>query len=151
MRAFRRLSTARVLQEPLEQEHPAARGWGRDARQEPPQGSRHGYAEGPVQTAEGILRWQLPQGRGLRAPSRSKRWAALGRPSDGWTTLLVARYAGGMAHRALESALEKARGPVGLSTSAVSAITDRLRHAYAALRTRDLSGYGLADLLIAAV
>jgi hypothetical protein len=43
-------------------------------------------------------------------PYRSKLWAALGRTSDGLTTLMVERYAGGMSQRDIESALEKALG-----------------------------------------
>jgi hypothetical protein len=87
--AFIRLSTARVLQETLEQEPTEALGRGRYERQETPQGSRHGDEEGTGKTAEGLLRVQLPQVRGLREPYRSKRWAALGRTSDVLTTLIV--------------------------------------------------------------
>ena len=52
--------------------------------------------------------------------------------------------AGGMSQRDLESALEKALGQVGVSTSAVSAMTDRLTHASRALRSRALSGFDSA-------
>ena len=88
--AFIRLSTERVLQETLEQEQTAALGRGRYERQEPPHGYRHGSEEGTVKTAEGVLRLQLPQVRGLREPYRSTLWAALGRTSDVLTTLIIA-------------------------------------------------------------
>jgi transposase-like protein len=142
--ALIRLSTERVLQETLEQEHTEALGRGRYERQEPPQGYRNGYEEGTVKTAEGILRLPLPQVRGLREPYRSKLWAALGRPSDVLTTLIVEMYAGRMSQRDIESALEKVLGQFGLSKSAGSDITDRLPHEYEAFRTRDLSGYAIA-------
>jgi hypothetical protein len=44
----------------------------------------------------------------------------------------------------MASALEKALGPCGLSKRAGSDSTDRLTHAYAALRPRDLRGYAMA-------
>ena len=101
-----------------------------------------------MKTAEGVFRWQRPPVRGLRAPYRSKLWAALDRTSDVLTRLIVEMYAGGMSQRAIESAWEKALGQFVVSKSAVSAITDRLRHAYEAFRTRDLSGYDIASLFM---
>jgi len=56
-----------------------------------------------------------------------------------------------MAQRDIASALETALGQFGLSKRAVRDLTDRLTHAYEALRTRDLSGYDLASLVIDAV
>jgi transposase-like protein len=56
-----------------------------------------------------------------------------------------------MAQRDIESALEKALGQVVISQSAVSALTDRLRHAYAALRPRERSGFAIAYVVIATV
>jgi putative transposase len=149
--ALIRLSTERVLQDTLEQEQTEVLGRGRYERQATPQGYRNGYEEGTVKTAEGVLRLQLPQVRGLREPYRSKRWAALGRTSDVLTTLSIEMYAGGMSQRDIESALEKARGQFVLSKRAVSDITDRLTHEYEALRTGALSGSDIAYLFIAAV
>ena len=51
-----------------------------------------------------------------------------------------------MSQRDLEDGLEKARGHFGLSKSTVSELTDTLTQAYAALRTRDLSGDEVASL-----
>lgn len=61
-----------------------------------------------MQTAEGVLRWQLPHVRGLREPSRSHVWAALGRTRDVLATLMVERDAGGRSQRAMATALENA-------------------------------------------
>jgi transposase-like protein len=56
-----------------------------------------------------------------------------------------------MSRRDIERALEKALGQFVLSKSAVSDITEHLTHEYEAFRTRDLSGYDSASLLIDAV
>ena len=66
--ALIRLSTERVLQEALEQEQAETLGRSRYERREPGGGYRHGYEDGTVKTAEGVLRLQVPQVRGLRAP-----------------------------------------------------------------------------------
>jgi transposase-like protein len=54
--AFVRLSTARLLQEAREQEQAEALGRSRYARQPTAQGSRNGYEDGTVNTAEGVGR-----------------------------------------------------------------------------------------------
>ena len=60
-----RLCTERVLQEALEQEQTEALGRGRYARREGTSGYRNGYENGTLKTAEGVLRVQVPQVRGL--------------------------------------------------------------------------------------
>src|SRR5262249_49734127 len=65
--------------------------------------------------------------------------------------LSIERYAGGLSQRDIEYGLEKALGQFVLSTSTVSALTDTLRQAYAAFRTRDLSGDEVASLFMDAV
>jgi transposase-like protein len=62
--------------------------------------------------------------------------------------LIVERSAGGMSQRDSEGAVEKARGQCVVSKRAVSDITDRLSHAYAAFRTRELSGFDIAYVCI---
>jgi transposase-like protein len=63
-----RLSTERVLQEALEQEQTTALGcgcyetWGEQI------GSRNGYENGTLKTAEGVLRVRVPQMRGREEP-----------------------------------------------------------------------------------
>jgi transposase-like protein len=111
--ALVRLSTERGLQEALEHEQAEALGRDRYARRELGGGDRNGYEGGTVKTAEGVLRLQLPQVRGLREPYRSDLWAALGRTSDVLATLIVEMYAGGMSQRDIEAALEKALGQFG--------------------------------------
>jgi transposase-like protein len=123
-----------VLQEALEHERAEVLGQNRDERQATPQGYRNVYEEGTVKTAAGVFRLQLSQVRGLREPYCSKRWAALGRTSDVVTRPIVEMYAGGMCQRDIERAVRD--------------ITDRLTHEYEAFRTRALSSYDIACLLM---
>src|SRR4030095_7710800 len=69
-----RLSTERVLQETLEREQAEALGRARYERREVGRGYRNGYTDGTMKTAEGILRLQLPQVRGLHDTYRSELW-----------------------------------------------------------------------------
>jgi transposase-like protein len=65
--------------------------------------------------------------------------------------LIVERSAGGLSQGDIEYSLEKALGQFVLSKSAVSEITDILTEEYEAFRSRDLSGYEVASLLMDAV
>ena len=69
-----RLSTERVLQEALEQEQTTALGRGRYEARGEQLGSRNGYENGTLKTAEGVLRVKLPQIRGREEPYRSPLW-----------------------------------------------------------------------------
>jgi hypothetical protein len=112
----------------------------------PPKGRARAPAVGPVPTADGVLCWPLPPGRGLRAPSRSQRWVARGRPSAGRTTRSSAMSVGGLAPRDHARVLEQARGPCVLSTRTIRDLTERLPPEDAAWRPRDLWGYAIASL-----
>lgn len=149
--ALVRRSTARVLQEAREHEQAAALGRDRYERREAAGGYRHGSEAGTVKTAAGVRRVQGPQVRGLREPSRSNVWSALGRTSDVLATRIVERSAGGLSQRASEMALEQALGPCVASKSAIRDRTDRLAHAYEAFRPRHLRGYDRAYVYIATV
>ena len=63
-----RLSTERVLQEALEHEQAAALGRGRDEARGEQLGYRNGDENGPLKTAEGVLRVKLPQIRDRAEP-----------------------------------------------------------------------------------
>jgi transposase-like protein len=63
-----RLSTERVLQEALEQDQTAALGRGRYEARGEQLGSRNGYENGTLKTAEGVLRVKVPQIRGQDEP-----------------------------------------------------------------------------------
>jgi len=146
-----RLSAERVLQEALEQEQAEALGRTRYERREDPTGSRNGYEDGILRTAEGVLRVKLPQLRGQAEPYRSQLWNEMATTSDVLKRGIVEMYVGGMSQRDIEYSLEKALGQFVLSKSAVSNLTATLTQEYEALRTRDLSGDEVAYLFIDAV
>jgi transposase-like protein len=126
-------------------------GRSRSERCEAAHGYRHGYEDGTLKTAEGVLRVKVPQVRGMDTPYRSQVGGKLAPTSDRRKTLIVAMFVGGMSQRDMEAALEKALGQCVLSKSAISTLTDTLRQAYEAFRTRDLRGYEVASLFIDAV
>jgi len=151
LRALVRLSTERVLQEALEDEQAEALGRARYARRRGTVGSRNGYEDGTLKTAEGVWRVQVPQIRERDEPYRSELWSQVARTSEVLKRLIVEMYAGGLSQRDMEYGLEKALGQCVLSTSSVSELTDTLTQEYAAFRTRDLSGYDVAYLFMEAV
>jgi len=146
-----RLSTERVLQEALEEEQALALGRERYERREGQLGSRNGYEQGTLRTAEGVLRVQVPQIRGREEPYRSELWSQVAKTSEVLKRLIVEMSAGGLSQRDIEYSLEKALGHFVLSKSTVSELTDSLSREYEAFRTRDLSGYEVAYLFMDAV
>ena len=89
------LATERVLQDALEREQTELLGRNRYERRGTAPGYRHGYEDGPLKTAEGVLRVKVPQSRGLEEAPRSQVWAKLARTSDRLKTLIVERFVGG--------------------------------------------------------
>lgn len=146
-----RLSTERVLQEALEHEQAVALGRDRYEPCREGHGYRNGYKNGPLKTAEGVLRVKLPQVRGREEPYRSPLWSQVATTSDVLKQLIVELYVGGMSQRDIEYSLEKAVGQFVLSKSTVSELTDSLTQEYEAFRMRDLSGEAVAYLFIATV
>jgi transposase-like protein len=149
--ALVRLSTERVLQEALEQEQAETLGRARYERRAGSHGYRNGYEDGTLKTAEGVLRFKVPQISGRSEPTRSQLWDELANTSESLKRLIVEMYAGGLSQRDIEYSLEKALGQFILSKSAVSELTDTLTQEYEAFRTRDLSGYEVAYLFMDAV
>ena len=146
--ALGRLSTERVLQEALEQEQAETLGRARYERRAGSQGYRNGDEAGTLKTAEGVLRLKVPQISGRSAPTRSQLWDELANTRESLKRVIVEMYAGGLSQRDIEYSLEKALGQFILSKSAVSEMTDTLTQEYEAFRTRDLSGYEVAYLLM---
>jgi transposase-like protein len=120
------LATERVLQETIEQEQAEVLGRGRYERQATTRGYRHGYEDGTLKPAEGVLRVKVPQVRGLEEPYRSQVWTNVGKTSDRLKTLIVEMFVDGMSQRDIEAALEKALGQFVLSKSAISTLTGTL-------------------------
>jgi putative transposase len=143
-----RLSTERVLQEALEQEQTTALGRGRYETRGEQIGSRNGYENGTLKTAEGVLRVKVPQIRGREEPYRSPLWRQVATTSDVLKRLIVEMYVGGMSQRDIEYSLESAVGQFVLSKSTVSEMTETLSEEYEAWRLRDLSTEAVAYLFI---
>jgi len=143
-----RLSTERVLQEALEQEQTTALGRGRYETRGEQIGSRNGYENGTLKTAEGVLRVRVPQIRGREEPYRSPLWRQVATTSDVLKRLIVEMYVGGMSQRDIEYSLESAVGQFVLSKSTVSEMTETLSEEYEAWRMRDLSTEPVAYLFI---
>jgi putative transposase len=143
-----RLSTERVLQEALEQEQTTALGRGRYETRGEQIGSRNGYENGTLKTAEGVLRVKVPQIRGREEPYRSPLWRQVATTSDVLKRLIVEMYVGGMSQRDIEYSLESAVGQFVLSKSTVSEMTETLSEEYEAWRMRDLSTEAVAYLFI---
>jgi transposase-like protein len=97
-----RLSTERVLQEALEDEQAVALGRARYERRDGQLGSRKGYENGTLKTAEGVLRVQEPQIRGRDEPYRSELWSQEAKTSEVLKRLIVEMYAGGLSRRDIE-------------------------------------------------
>ena len=84
---FVRLSTERVVQEALAQEQAETLGRARYERRAESQGYRHGYEDGTLKTAEGVLRLKVPQLSGRAAPARSQLWRGVANTSELLKTL----------------------------------------------------------------
>jgi transposase-like protein len=97
-----RLSTERVLQEALEHEQAETLGRARYERRAGSQGSRNGYEDGTLKTAEGVLRLKVPQSRGCEEPYRSELWSQVAKTSEVLQRLIVEMYAGGLSQRDIE-------------------------------------------------
>lgn len=98
-----------------------------------------------------MLRVQVPQIRGRAEPSRSQLWSQVAPTREVLKRLMVEMDAGGLSQRDIDYSVEKARGPLVLSKSTVSELTDRVTQEDAACRPRELSGDEVASLVRDAV
>jgi putative transposase len=126
-----------VLQEALESEQRDA--LGRDRYQRGSEGRyRNGYRPGYVEGAEGRVKVEVPQVRGIAGYS-SSLMEFLGQHSEVLERLATEMYARGLSTRDIEAAFTDATGRCLLSRSAVSELTDTLWEEYEAFCQRDLS------------
>ena len=109
----------------------------RDAGQ---RGSRNGYVERAIRTAEGKIPIRVPQVRDAEEPFRSTLMGFLEGNSDVLDRLVMEMYARGMSTRDVEDAFRDVTGELVISRSAVSEITDELWTQYETFTSRDLSG-----------
>ncbi len=145
--------TRLVVQELLEAEQADYLGGrGRDERRRDGQaGSRNGYEQGRIRTAEGALEVRVPQVRGIDEPYRSNLMSFLDGNSDVLERLVTEMYARGLSTRDVEDAFRDATGELLISKSAVSEITDQLWEDYQAFIARDLSDIGVEYLFCDAI
>jgi transposase-like protein len=135
-----------VLQEALESEQRDA--LGRERYQRGSGGRyRNGYRPGQVEGAEGRIRVEVPQVRGI-AGYHSALMEFLGDHSEVLERLATEMYARGLSTRDIEAAFTDATGRCLLSRSAVSELTDTLWEEYEAFCQRDLSGFEVIYLFV---
>ena len=126
-----------VLQEALESEQRDA--LGRERYQRGSEGRyRNGYRPGHIEGAEGRIRVEVPQVRGIAGYS-STLMGFLQDHSEVLERLATEMYARGLSTRDIESAFTDATGRCLLGRSAVSELTDTLWQEYEAFCQRDLS------------
>jgi len=135
-----------VLQEALESEQRDA--LGRERYQRPAgRGYRNGYRPGHVEGAEGRIKVEVPQVRGIAGYS-SALMGFLEDHSEVLQRLATEMYARGLSTRDIEAAFTDATGRCLLSRSAVSELTDTLWQEYEAFCQRDLSGFEVIYLFV---
>lgn len=111
-------------------------------------GSRNGYVENSIRTAEGKIPIQVPQVRDADGPFRSTLMGFLEGNSDVLDRLVMEMYARGMSTRDVEDAFRDVTGELVISRTAVSEITDELWNQYEAFTSRDLSSIDIEYLFV---
>ncbi|HZD21926.1 MAG TPA: IS256 family transposase, partial [Acidimicrobiia bacterium] len=114
-------------------------------------GSRNGYLDSSIQTAEGRVPVRVPQVRDADGPFRSTLLSFLEGNSEVLERLAMEMYARGMSTRDVEDAFRDATGEFLLSRSAVSEITDRLWTQYEQFCSRNLSDVSVEYLFCDAI
>ena len=146
------LGAQRLVQELLEEEVTDFLGREHYERRDDGQnGSRNGYKERSIKTAEGKIPVEQPQVRDTEEPFRSRLWQFLKGNSDVLQYLVTEMYARGLSTRDIEDTFTDSSGRCLISKSAVSQITDNLWEEYLAFTQRDLSGFDVAYLFLDAV
>ena len=114
-------------------------------------GSRNGYSDGGVRTAEGRIPIRVPQVRDADGPFRSTLMGFLEGNSEVLDHLVMEMYARGMSTRDVEDAFRDVTGELLISRSAVSEITDQLWEQYEQFTSRDLSDIAVEYLFVDAI
>jgi transposase-like protein len=140
------LAARLVLQEALEVEQRDA--LGRERYQRGSEGRyRNGYRPGHVEGAEGRVKVEVPQVRGIAGYS-STLMGFLEDHSEVLQRLAIEMYARGLSTRDIEAAFTDATGRCLVSRSAVSEMTDTLWEEYEAFCQRDLGQFEVIYLFV---
>ncbi len=102
-------------------------------------GSRNGTRQGTLKTAEGRVRFGVPQVRDIDAAELTALRDALKGRTDTLEDLAVEMYARGCSTRDIEEIFRDGDGRLLLSRTAVSELTEALWAEYEEFATRDLS------------
>jgi transposase-like protein len=114
-------------------------------------GSRNGYLNDAIRTAEGKIPIRVPQVRDAGEPFRSTLMGFLEGNSDVLDRLVMEMYARGMSTRDVEDAFRDVTGELVISRTAVSEITDGLWDQYEEFTNRDLSEIAIEYLFVDAI
>lgn len=149
---FIRLAVQGMVQEALEQEVTDYLGRERYERQPEVKGYRNGYKPGRIRSAEGDIRFDVPQVRATSEAYRSKLLAFLRGNSDVLEYLVTQMYSRGLSTRDVEDAFrDPYTGELLLSRTAVSEITESLWEDYQHFCQRDLSDFDVEYVFLDAV
>ena len=149
---FIRLAVQGMVQEALEQEVTDYLGRERYERQPEVKGYRNGYKPGRIRSAEGEIRFEVPQVRATDKRYQSKLLDFLRGNSDVLEYLVTQMYSRGLSTRDVEDAFrDPYSGELLLSRTAVSEITDSLWQDYQHFCQRDLSDFDVEYLFLDAV
>lgn len=135
-----RLAVRQIVEEALEATARDVLGRDYYARTGDGQGGwRNGYREGRLATAEGEVRYSVPQLRDVQDTRlRALRDSLRGR-TEALEELAIELYARGLSTRDIEACFRDEEGKSLLSRTAVSEVTEALWAEYEAFATRDLS------------
>ena len=103
------------------------------------QGWRNGYREGRLATAEGEVRYSVPQLREADDGALGALRRSFSGRTEALEDLAVEMYARGLSTRDIEACFRDEEGRSLLTRTAVSEVTERLWTEYEAFATRDLS------------
>jgi putative transposase len=112
------------------------------------QGYRNGYRTGILKSAEGAIRYAVPQVADTGTPWQSEVRAALGGRTEELERLALEMYARGLSVRDIEAAFTDAAGRCVLTKSAASVLTEKLWDDYQAFAGRDLASVPVLYLFV---
>ncbi len=135
-----RLAMRLIVEEALEAKTRDLLGRGYyERRGEAGEGYRNGHREAGVKTAEGEVRYAVPQVRDLDARELAELRRGLKGRTDALEKLAMEMYARGCSTRDIEAIFRDEDGRSLLSRTAVSEVTEALWAEYEEFATRDLS------------
>lgn len=145
-----RLGIKRIIEETLEAkvQELLGRGYYEHRNGGHQTGHRNGYRHRSLDTAEGEIRYAVPEVRGIDAAALKQLKDRVSGRSEALEDLGIEMYARGLSTRDIEQLWSDEKGRPMLSKSAVSNLTERLWEEYEAFVTRDLSDLHLLYLFI---